>query len=161
MNSDFSDFIRFFPIFRLFPTFRLLDSTGLVETDHIDSTKFVLAKILRKQVKLFNNCWFFVERKRQRLMSSKNFSNICVWTVKQCVLCAEAAAVWFFTQDFDTFCHVITFLVGNLQLFTPPERMFTHVMGNLGDRNYACFCVCGEGGLSEIYWHFSQEDEND
>ena len=29
MNSDFSDFIRFFPIFRLFPTFRLLDSTGL------------------------------------------------------------------------------------------------------------------------------------
>ena len=32
MNSDFSDFIRFFPIFRLFPTFRLLDSTTLVET---------------------------------------------------------------------------------------------------------------------------------
>ena len=30
MNSDFSDFIRFFPIFRLFPTFRLLDSTTLV-----------------------------------------------------------------------------------------------------------------------------------
>ena len=33
MNSDFSDFIRFFPIFRLFPTFRLLDSTTLVYTD--------------------------------------------------------------------------------------------------------------------------------
>ena len=32
MNSDFSDFIRFFPIFRLFPTFRLLDSTTLVLT---------------------------------------------------------------------------------------------------------------------------------
>ena len=32
MNSDFSDFIRFFPIFRLFPTFRLLDSTTLVKT---------------------------------------------------------------------------------------------------------------------------------
>ena len=32
MNSDFSDFIRFFPIFRLFPTFRLLDSTTLVWT---------------------------------------------------------------------------------------------------------------------------------
>ena len=32
MNSDFSDFIRFFPIFRLFPTFRLLDSTGLIHT---------------------------------------------------------------------------------------------------------------------------------
>ena len=32
MNSDFSDFIRFFPIFRLFPTFRLLDSTTLVST---------------------------------------------------------------------------------------------------------------------------------
>ena len=30
MNSDFSDFIRFFPIFRLFPTSRLLDSTPLV-----------------------------------------------------------------------------------------------------------------------------------
>ena len=29
MNSDFSDFIRFFPIFRLFPTSRLLDSTPL------------------------------------------------------------------------------------------------------------------------------------
>ena len=29
MNSDFSDFIRFFPIFRLFPTSRLLDSTAL------------------------------------------------------------------------------------------------------------------------------------
>ena len=34
MNSDFSDFIRFFPIFRLFPTFRLLDSTTLVPTMH-------------------------------------------------------------------------------------------------------------------------------
>ena len=33
MNSDFSDFIRFFPIFRLFPTFRLLDSTTLIYTD--------------------------------------------------------------------------------------------------------------------------------
>ena len=33
MNSDFSDFIRFFPIFRLFPTSRLLDSTGLFCTD--------------------------------------------------------------------------------------------------------------------------------
>ena len=32
MNSDFSDFARFFPIFRLFPTFRLLDSTGLFST---------------------------------------------------------------------------------------------------------------------------------
>ena len=32
MNSDFSDFIRFFPIFRLFPTFRLLDSTTLEKT---------------------------------------------------------------------------------------------------------------------------------
>ena len=32
MNSDFSDFIRFFPIFRLFPTFRLLDSTTLIFT---------------------------------------------------------------------------------------------------------------------------------
>ena len=32
MNSDFSDFIRFFPIFRLFPTFRLLDSTALSTT---------------------------------------------------------------------------------------------------------------------------------
>ena len=32
MNSDFSDFIRFFPIFRLFPTFRLLDSTTLIGT---------------------------------------------------------------------------------------------------------------------------------
>ena len=32
MNSDFSDFIRFFPIFRLFPTFRLLDSTTLFLT---------------------------------------------------------------------------------------------------------------------------------
>ena len=32
MNSDFSDFIRFFPIFRLFPTSRLLDSTALVWT---------------------------------------------------------------------------------------------------------------------------------
>ena len=31
MNSNFSDFIRFFPIFRLFPTFRLLDSTTLVQ----------------------------------------------------------------------------------------------------------------------------------
>ena len=35
MNSDFSDFIRFFPIFRLFPTFRLLDSTTLVKTEEI------------------------------------------------------------------------------------------------------------------------------
>ena len=33
MNSDFSDFIRFFPIFRLFPTSRLLDSTPLVITE--------------------------------------------------------------------------------------------------------------------------------
>ena len=32
MNSDFSDFIRFFPIFRLFPTSRLSDSTALVPT---------------------------------------------------------------------------------------------------------------------------------
>ena len=32
MNSDFSDFIRFFPIFRLFPTSRLLDSTALLIT---------------------------------------------------------------------------------------------------------------------------------
>ena len=30
MNSDFSVFIWFFPIFRLFPTFRLFDSTALV-----------------------------------------------------------------------------------------------------------------------------------
>ena len=35
MNSDFSDFIRFFPIFRLFPTFRLLDSTGLIAIDPV------------------------------------------------------------------------------------------------------------------------------
>ena len=35
MNSDFSDFIRFFPIFRLFPKFRLLDSTSLLQTDRI------------------------------------------------------------------------------------------------------------------------------
>ena len=34
MNSDFSDFIRFFPIFRLFPTSRLLDSTPL-QSKHI------------------------------------------------------------------------------------------------------------------------------
>ena len=32
MNSDFSDFIRFFPIFRLFPTSRLSDSTALIRT---------------------------------------------------------------------------------------------------------------------------------
>ena len=32
MNLDFSDFIRFFPIFRLFPTFRLSNSTALVAT---------------------------------------------------------------------------------------------------------------------------------
>ena len=36
MNSDFSDFIRFFPIFRLFPTFRLLDSTTLIRTHRPD-----------------------------------------------------------------------------------------------------------------------------
>ena len=40
MNSDFSDFIRFFPIFRLFPTFRLLDSTTLLSTlAHVHSLK--------------------------------------------------------------------------------------------------------------------------
>ena len=31
MNTDFSDFIRFCPIFRLFPKFRLLDSTSLIQ----------------------------------------------------------------------------------------------------------------------------------
>ena len=42
MNSDFSNFIRFFPIFRLFPTFRLLDSTTLVWCDTDTDTEWCL-----------------------------------------------------------------------------------------------------------------------
>ena len=45
MNSDFSDFIRFFPIFRLFPTFRLLDSTTLVSTSELGKLMRSLGKI--------------------------------------------------------------------------------------------------------------------
>ena len=41
MNSDFSDFIRFFPIFRLFPTFRLLDSTALEWTETMSKLRTI------------------------------------------------------------------------------------------------------------------------
>ena len=40
IRSDFSDFIRFFPIFRLFPTFRLSDSTTLNQTLPFKTTLF-------------------------------------------------------------------------------------------------------------------------
>ena len=45
MNSDFSDFIRFFPIFRLFPTFRLLDSTGLAVTPSSNTRSYTLRSV--------------------------------------------------------------------------------------------------------------------
>ena len=48
MNSDFSDFIRFFPIFRLYPTFRLLDSTTLIsDLKATDLTDPAFAPVLR------------------------------------------------------------------------------------------------------------------
>ena len=40
IKSDFSDFIRFFPIFRLLPTFRLSDSTALLPMSQIKSLFF-------------------------------------------------------------------------------------------------------------------------
>ena len=55
MNSDFSDFIRFFPIFRLFPTFRLLDSTTLLVT-HLLREGFNKVGILRCWIQ---RSWYF------------------------------------------------------------------------------------------------------
>ena len=62
MNSDFSDFIRFFPIFRLFPTFRLLDSTTLVLTQNTGNgellregtwTNFKFSQILQNHLRIW------------------------------------------------------------------------------------------------------------
>ena len=49
MNSDFSDFIRFFPIFRLFPTFRLLDSAGLLPTPLRQKLGFHMKNIVKRK----------------------------------------------------------------------------------------------------------------
>ena len=51
MNSDFSDFIRFFPIFRLFPTSRLLDSTPLV----VQRLVWIFFQFLHKTGKILNS----------------------------------------------------------------------------------------------------------
>ena len=75
MNSDFSDFIRFFPIFRLFPTFRLLDSTTLFSTQlPIFYTKWSIkvSSAVHNRHGRINKCLYFLS----------NF----VWSIFQFVL---------------------------------------------------------------------------
>ena len=67
MNSDFSDFIQFFPIFRLFLTFRLSDSTGLVQI--VIKMQFVLeydhGLVVLRRLKLFSR-WLAIKFQEQR-----------------------------------------------------------------------------------------------
>ena len=76
MNSDFSDFIRFFLIFRLFPTFRLTDSTGLIwtYTKELNQTSATSVTFHLLGHKVWGSIWTYTKELNQTSAVSVTFS---------------------------------------------------------------------------------------